>query len=298
MIHFRIRSLVLNHGSTASLIAMLMLAHNVTSFPTATAAQSSGRGGAQRPYIQIAHADIENDRILVTLGPLGLPDGILDVVALRDDTLFEPIFSGAMSPGRNHEVSFNAAHLPPGSYSEVAATWRAASDTAVVNFDVLGVWRHSRYNTPVEDRCTLRPVLAYLTTASCDWTETSLKGDFVRQSWINGSGITSAHGPEQNEHVCFGTPTQPSDARRRSFRLQPIKPASHGALDNSTVAQGNERPFPWGARILIVGVGVKTVTDLCAACRDKKQLDNYTTKAACAPGAIVDLGQFQTIYLK
>ena len=48
--------------------------------------------------------------------------------------------------------------------------------------------------------------------------------------------------------------------------------------------------------VLIVGHGVKTVTDYCPDCQtgeepsELPQLDNYTTDVACRRGAISDLG--------
>lgn len=148
---------------------------------------------------------------------------------------------------------------------------------------------------------------AYITNPSCVFTSTTLKSDFISQSWLNGSGITINYGTEQNEAYCLN-PSQnpPADANGRSFRPQAIEPscgAGYG-VSNSTLAKGDDAPLVCGDQVLIVGLGgpnasvVKNVTDRCPACTGSLQLDNYTTQAACQPGSIPDLGTFRTIRLR
>ncbi|MDD9996555.1 MAG: hypothetical protein OXQ89_02295 [Rhodospirillaceae bacterium] len=276
---------------------------NMTAFLTTPAAGASGSGGRQAGYVEIVQADIESDRILITLGPANSGTAQLEVVGMREADSSELIFSGFMSPGVEQVISFNAADLARGRYSAVKATWNGGIDRAAVRFDVLGHWRHSQYNTPHEVSCNKPKVPAYITNVHCDWISTELKSDFIKQLRLNGNGITIDHGAVQNEDYCFkgqapiGWQPDPSE----SFRRQSIRTASGGPLNNTTVAQGKDGPFRWGERILIVSddgmVVVKTVTDLCPACNDR-QLDNYTTNPACRPGDIRDLGHFQTIHLR
>jgi hypothetical protein len=69
-------------------------------------------------------------------------------------------------------------------------------------------------------------------------------------------------------------------------------------VNDSTVARGDDAGLSCGDQVLIVGVGIKTVTDRCPACTGRQQLDNYTTQPACSAGSIGDLGNFQTIQLR
>jgi len=213
-------------------------------------------------------------------------------------------------PSGDHTFSFNRQLLPEGQYNSIAATWRPlgsdVTDSETVTFLVMGNYRHSQYNTPNESACMGSPSAAYITNPSCTFTATTLRSDFISQSWLNGSGITINHGTEQNEAFCLNLPNAPADANGRSFRAQPIVPSCGAAygVSNSTLARGDDAPLVCGDQVLIVGLGgvnastVKSVTDRCPACTGVRQLDNYTIQPACQPGTIPDLGTFQTIRLR
>ena len=70
-----------------------------------------------------------------------------------------------------------------------------ASGTMSVNFDVLGTYRHSQYNSPQESACTGTPGTAWVINLGiCTFTQTTLKSDFISQVGINGSGISQSYG--------------------------------------------------------------------------------------------------------
>ena len=78
-----------------------------------------------------------------------------------------------------------------------------------------------------------------------------------------------------------------------------------GFVDDGLAVKPGHMDLRCQDSLLIVGFGVKTVTDYCPICKTGEepgnhlpQLDNYTTEAACEPGAISDLGvELQTIKL-
>jgi hypothetical protein len=90
-------------------------------------------------------------------------------------------------------------------------------------------------------------------------------------------------------------PKPPRDAFGRSFRPQTILGSCGTPVSGSTVARGDDAPLICGDEILIVGAAgpgtatKKTVADRCPFCTGKKQIDNYTTTAACQRGTIGDL---------
>ncbi len=75
----------------------------------------------------------------------------------------------------------------------------SASGSMGVSFYVLGLYRHSQYNTPNESSCTQGPGAALRSSGppSCTFTDIALKTDFISQSWLNGSGITISFGPNR-----------------------------------------------------------------------------------------------------
>ena len=249
--------------------------------------------------VSITNADIVSDDITVFLSPSNIPSGNLTVKAVMSSGSTVTLFSGPKNPG-THSFLFKAnqsSSLTTGAYSSVTATWQAGQGQRTESFDYLGVWRHSQYNTPNEAGCVGSPTDAYITNNSCQWNATTLKSDFIGQAWLNGSGITNSNGPVQVEDWCFTNSTPPGDVDENAFRDVVTIVAPEGPLNNSTLAQGDNKPFGWGASILIRTIGTKTVTDLCDECTGLQQLDNYTTDAACVPGSIPDLGDFETFLL-
>jgi hypothetical protein len=109
-----------------------------------------------------------------------------------------------------------------------------------------------------------------------------MKDDFVDRmsnpNWGTGSGHSISYGDVQVEAYC---PLIPPWTYRKNASIS----GALGSLSNSTVAvcpQNVELYVP-GRQLLIVGIGVKTITDRCPKCcqGDGKHLDNYTTDRAC-----------------
>jgi hypothetical protein len=256
-------------------------------------------------------ANITNNTIHVVLSGPPNASGLLRLT-VTGPSATQVVDTGVAPQGPGtYSHNFGLASIPVGQYTTVTATWTVGgapySGTASVSFNAMGTYRHSQYNTPNESSCTGPQAAAYRTSASCDFTATTLRSDFIDQSWLNGSGITISFGPEQNEAWCLlpGHGNPPADASGRSFRPTGSILGSCGlAVGNDTVAKGDDETLlTCGDQILIVGLGagtgtVKTVTDRCAQCTGQNQLDNYTTLSACVPRAILDLGYFRTIRLR
>ena len=88
------------------------------------------------------------------------------------------------------------------------ATWNASgygttTATSNVNFNVLGTYRHSQYNTPAESNCVASKTIAFIVTGNCNFSQTTLKSDFQSQTNLNGTGMTDS----QNAGVLLHTGT-------------------------------------------------------------------------------------------
>jgi hypothetical protein len=259
---------------------------------------SPGQNVTVQPVVQVTTADIASDQIVLSLTP-NTASGRL-VVTLVGVGGSVSLFDGTRSGG-THIFSFNPTNLPARQYTEVKADWTVNGVTGTgrraVSFKVLGVYLHTQYNTPDESSCTGSPENAYITNAACNFTQTMLRSDFIRQVNRNGSGHSINFGDVVREVFCVQPPRRfPPDAPGRSFRQQAIRPACGGVLNDHTVARSPGHPdLRCGDQVLIVGVGIKTVTDLCPGCSNA-QLDNYTTNGACS--GITSLGNFTTIRLR
>jgi hypothetical protein len=198
----------------------------------------------------------------------------------------------------NYNETFDINNLSRGEYTGVKATWNVGQGSSSGEFNyhmmVLGVYRHSQYNTPAENTCAGGSTKAYITNAQCQFTQTTLIASFMSQVNLNGSGRSINFGDVKREFFCVRQPGAPADAAGRSFRQEAITAAcGGGALNNMTVARMPSHPdLGCNDQVFIHQNGVKTVTDLCPVC-PADQLDNYTTDNRCA--GIADLGNFMTI---
>ena len=211
-------------------------------------------------------------------------------------------------------AEFPLGNLVTGQYTGATAQWTVGGTTApgsyTKNFNVLGTWRHSQYNTPTESTCSGSSSSAYeVNVTTCAYQTGNLLSLFISQSWLNGSGktINSYYGyqTEQNAQYCINNHKLPADASGKSFAFEPnIIPycGSSYALGTNTVAWNfsSTVTLNCGDQVLLVGYGaspgtVKTVTDRCGGACSNTQLDNYTTLPACNPHSFNDLGNFPTI---
>ena len=298
-----------------------------------------GTGTCARIDVDILEAAIGNDSIRVRLSPAFAAAGPLRIMVSADGMNAYEVYNGMKAGGVHDDFTFYVMdEIPPGGYSTAKAEWTvgglAVDGTKALApaFEALGDYRHSQYNTPDEEDCDGMDAVAYITEPiRCAFTADDLNSDFISQAAMNGSGRRDDDddGDDdsyvQLESRCFDLAEMvPTDAlrpgedpgkaenadKKRSFRgnatISGACGNNTGALTDATVAV-NKGHMGLGCddSVLIVGFGVKTVTDYCPACKTGEepskplpQLDNYTTRAACEPGSILDLGdELQTIKL-
>ena len=261
-----------------------------------------------RPTVKVDSANIVRDEIFVTMRPFTASGTlVVELVGSRTHRI-----STTAESGGTRRISFNAASLPTGAYTGVRATWTVGTnkpnDTKAYSFEVLGIYRHSQYNTPTESACIGGQSPAYIARivshdpktneANCSFPPTTMKSDFVYQANLNGSGISLNHGTVEYEVTCRGKSNFPPDGSDKTFRGHSSVRSHCGTeLGNNTIAVNLEgTDLACGDRLYILDVGVKTVTDRCPGCT-ATQIDNYTTTPACRKGDVLGLGDFTTIKL-
>jgi len=280
----------------------------------------SAFGTAKVFSAQVTSVDLPSDQVKVTLGGPSGASGQL-VVSWNGPGGNSAIDNNTRSVG---SYTFNPplGNLVTGQYTGVTAQWTVNGVTATGsktnNFNVLGTWRHSQYNTPTESSCSGSSSSANeVNVTTCAYQTGPLTLQFINQAWLNGSGktINSYYGyeTEQNAQYCINHGYLPGDASGKSFAFEPrIIPycGSSYSLGTNTVAWKftSTSTLNCGDQVLIAGYGaspgtVKTVTDRCAPISENPngctntQLDNYTTISGCAPRSVGDLGSFTTIRL-
>jgi hypothetical protein len=258
-------------------------------------------GGTDAPWgVVIVNADITVDSIKLRFGPVGKTGNLTLELAKAGASSHVILSLVTRSAGETTE-SFNIPTLPVREFDQLRATWimdgTSYSSTFPMAIRVLGVFRHSQYNSPSESACGGTATPVYITDSACHFVPATLLSGFVSQVNLNGSGVSTAHGNLVREAYCLTRPGHPADAAARSFRTTAaFRGGCRGALNNTTVANCRGRTdLGCDDRVLIQGHGVKTVTDYCPACCGYDQLDNFTTATACA--GIADLGRFMTIKL-
>ena len=251
--------------------------------------------------VQVTRVDLAGDEIDVSLQGASGTSGTL-VVTWNGPSGNSDIVNTSKAVG---SYTFNPAlgTLVAGQYTGVTAQWLGANATFSNNFDVLGTYLHTQYNSPAESQCSGGSATAYLTSgpSACAWNSVSLVQQFITQAWINGSGITNNYGPCQ-EYLAGCSP--PTGGNQNYFRevgtITPGCGSPNNFLSATSVAVdvfSSNHPLKCGDQVLIVGLGtgvgtVKTATDSCPACNGAAHIDDYNTSNACSLGT---LGNFQTI---
>ncbi len=226
--------------------------------------------------------------------------GRLEVEAILTDSTTVVLLDETRSGGE-HNLSFNAFSLPNGDDQAVKATWHARHDVIAIyrlSFGMLGIYRHTQYNTPSESACGGGHVDRRISADASRCSQVAvrdLKFSFTQQVEINGSGRSTNWGILQSSDVgsCQGF----SD-----FTVVTTIRGSHGRVGNDTVAKRPSHPrLHWDDEVFLMnapGATVKYVTDSCPGCVDA-QLDNYNeTNSQCTGSGVGDLGTFLTIRLR
>ena len=111
-------------------------------------------GPSTSTKVEIISADVTKNQIKVKLSPSGL-SGEFTLKLTGPDT--HTLLNAVTRVSGTHTESFNNSSLPTGEYKKVQATWKPngsiVSATRNYRIKVLGNYRHTRYNTPIEAQC-------------------------------------------------------------------------------------------------------------------------------------------------
>jgi hypothetical protein len=269
--------------------------------------------------IAITNADLEDNFVDVTLQGPSSATGTLVVTANGSSNKVQASANGgaAVGPG-SYQVAFDRPSMPPDTYTTLTAQWNlsptpiSTSFTLTRQWSVLGLIRHSQYNTPTESACTGSPQTAWVFTTSCNFTQVALKTDFVSQTYRNGSGKSLSYGDLQynSGKTCSGK--YPSGANTQNSFLEVANIAgscgtpvvggtSVATYPNPAVAGG---PFVCQDNVLLVtsanaNQAIKQVADYCPACSGQfngtnGHIDDYTSSSSCSAHSVGDYGNFWT----
>lgn len=183
--------------------------------------------GARVMSIQITSANLAANTVAVAVsGPAGT-SGTLDVIANGVNNHPQVTASGgALGPGQ-YTVAFNRPSMPADTYTTLTTRWNTGASPVSTTYTLPNVWlvlgmiRHSQYNTPSESACTGASQTAWTFNNSCTFTQVTLRTDFVSQTYINGTGKSVSHGVIKYTTGRYAAATTRRERRRktRSWRF-------------------------------------------------------------------------------
>ena len=107
--------------------------------------------------VTVNRANLWNNQISVTLSGNSSDSGVLNISLVGSASTYSFQYgTAAVGPG-TYNVTMNRPNIPADTYTYINATWNASttvSGSLGIKWKVLGVIRHSQYNTPYESSCT------------------------------------------------------------------------------------------------------------------------------------------------
>ena len=263
----------------------------------------------------ITSADISADVITVNLYPAGITGNL----KIQLSGPANPIIFNGSAAGGNHAYSFQRTTLAAGQYTGVTAKWTvgtaSSASTHAVNFNVLGIIRHSSYNTPSKPQCPGAPTTGWLITVAgdtCTFTQTEFISGFAAAVVRNGSGRTASrqliqyytqcsYPPGANANNSFLVVTQVTGACVKPLTgEQSVARNADSILNQPSALQCND-----GLQRVDstsgTNQGTETVLDSCSGCGvgtymgTSGHVDEYRSSTACS---LIDFGNFLTIRLR
>jgi len=269
------------------------------------------------PTVRVTAANLWQNCIKVSLqGSAGL-SGVLKVTLNGESQPFTFQYGNApVGPG-TYTIQINRPTIPPDLYTSITAEWDVTGDappsgSMKIKWKILGVVRHSQYNTSVEASCPNVPEVAWIINpTTCAFTQISLYHEFIYMTHLNGTGRSREWGLL---HYSKGESNQctypPGASDYNSFaQVDRVTGACGISLDDSTVAT---RPNPMGSGIYgcrdnlpIVTAdnqqqALKYVEDYCPDCNKdcfgtNGHIDDYTPYyEGCSSDEAGDYGNFWT----
>ncbi len=171
------------------------------------------------PKVTVTSADLCSDAIRTTLEPTGAT-GTFTLEYLTSGGTARALVSSVSRSGGNYTDSFHVPNLVAGDQLRtIRASWTVNGVTGVgtraYSIDVLGEYRITCYNTPLETEFTGPDVTACTSTSSCQWSTRDFKANFLSAQGeggqggvnLNGSGIDRTNTAILIEASCTNPPT-------------------------------------------------------------------------------------------
>ena len=271
--------------------------------------------------VSVTGASLWGNTISVSLYGGSGTTGILTITLVGSATTYSFQYgSGAIGPG-SYSVPMIRPSIPADKYTSITAVWTVSTDGGSqptahwpINWDVLGIIRHSQYNTPYESTCAGPTAPAWtIVLSNCKITPITppLNAQFANQVYINGTGVSRNYGVLKYtpglRNSCVYPPG--SDDSNTFLQVTSITGTCNTALNTSSVAT---YPNPYSDIItfgcqdtlaLITSANSqqaqKYVEDYCPACNTgfngtNGHIDNYSSSQACSGNTVGDYGNFWT----
>jgi hypothetical protein len=279
------------------------------------------------PKVEIVSASLVGNMISLKTSGGGTQTGTLQVT-ITGDTGKVDVFANSGNPvgAGDYQVTMDRTNMPIDTYRSLTAKWNlsaAVSGAMTLQYPwkVLGLVRHSQYNTPAESACTGATLTAYTFTPKCKFTEVNLKSDFMSQVGINGTGISLSNGvlkaalATKAWNKKCSTSTKKPDGANSGNSFQPVLSVTGScniALTGGLSVATNPSPkdknndfYRCKDNILLADGGGanlapnKKAHDKCPACSGgfngtHGHIDNYTSQALCSANDVGDLGNYWT----
>jgi hypothetical protein len=265
------------------------------------------------PLTSINSVDLSANNINVTLSGLGsLSKSPLDIDFVGDNNTFSTHYNSGENVGDGtYSVSLNRPSIPEDKYTKIIAKWKLSTGDVSSKvykitpaWQVLGVVRHSQYNTPAETACNGVNIPAWVFDTDCNFTPTTLNSKFASQTYINGTGSSIEHGIIKYSKLCSSSYPRGATARNSFLLVDGITGSCNKTMTNlSQAAYPNPKkvgtPDCGDTTVLVEesnsNKAIKQIQDYCPACKDGHHIDNYSDVEACSGGAVGDLGDFWTV---
>jgi hypothetical protein len=275
--------------------------------------------------VQIQSIDLVNNVLSVILQGTSSESGTLDVVAhgMNSGNHTVSADNGQSLKSGQHQVPFDRTKLPPDLYDMVTATWNVEGGVTSPPFSVSPEWNvrgiveNTVYIKVYEDACSGSPSSGYWTfdRTSCAFSAVDLKPQFASQTFLNGTGETSAgelvHANTQS--LCKKHYPKGATKTNTFFTISDVTGSCHNSMEDGDVAVYPNPvltggPYSCNDQLLYVAIKTgknayypQTVEDYCPVCSMHKtgtydHVDNYFDNNSCTANSLpnyweTDLGQ-------
>lgn len=276
--------------------------------------QTPGTGNVVN--VSVNSANLWSNNISVTLSGPSTVTGALQVTLVGSSSSYTFQYGSTAVGSGTYSVAMNRPSIPADVYTSVKASWMLSSGpisgSFAVKWKVLGLIRHSQYNTPNEGMCVGATSNAWIIVLNgCLFTPIQLRSDFANQVYINGTGTSAAHGILKYTPGIKNNCTYPPGSNDSNTFLQvgSITGSCNTVLDTSSVAT-NPNPvtdittYGCGDNLELITSSntqqaLKFPQDYCPACNSgfnstNGHIDNYSSSQACSGHAVGDYGNYWT----